>query len=263
MSGLVDSGFEVIDGVVPPPLLEALRHEVVRLVANEPAERLAAHRSLGSLIDVARSALFAELVALPGMLARFAAWGFPHPRFTGGYVFDKPPGSGPTFWHQDWYFWDDPVSARSTPAQVGLLYYLSDTSVSTGCLRLLPTARRARHPLHDLLLQSDKRALRRGDGPPALFASADGELPVPVMAGSAVALDARVLHSAYANLGAVSRPLVTLWYVADEAALSEPTRAAFGSPALPEGWPRERVEPLLMRYAGTATPAATTERGPS
>ena len=131
MSLLAD-GFEVVEGLLPAALLDRLRAEAARLVAGEPPERRTAHRSLGSLIDVARSPLFAELVALPAALARFSAWGYPRPRFTGGYVFDKPAGSGPTFWHQDWYFWDDPVSLSPRPAQVGLLFYLRDTSVENG-----------------------------------------------------------------------------------------------------------------------------------
>ena len=32
------------------------------------------------------------------------------PLFSAGFVVSKPPRSPPTFWHQDWWAWDDPAS---------------------------------------------------------------------------------------------------------------------------------------------------------
>jgi hypothetical protein len=251
-------GFEVLEGALTPAQVEAGRAEVARLAASEPEERREAHRALGSLISIERSPLFLGWAGFSWTKRFFAARGFEAPRFTGGYLFDKPPGCGASFWHQDWYFWDEPESAAEAPPQLGLLFYLSDATVETGCLKVLPRSQHQRLLQHDLLAASDKRALRRGEGPPELFATAAGEVHVPVRAGDAVALDARLLHAANANRGPKPRPLVTFWYVPDEARLSGRIRAAFGNPAAPS----PELEEWMLRYPGSEPPAQTSERGP-
>jgi hypothetical protein len=59
-------------------------------------------------------------------------------RWTSGYFSIKDPFCGPLWWHQDWWCWDHPVTLCQRAAQVALLCYLDDTTVSTGALRVLP-----------------------------------------------------------------------------------------------------------------------------
>ncbi|MBI4815761.1 MAG: phytanoyl-CoA dioxygenase family protein [Deltaproteobacteria bacterium] len=262
---LTRDGFALVPEVLSEEFLRHARDVTNRLALAYSQEDRKTWRSLGTLIDVFRDSFFAELMTFEPALAVLRSIG-EFPRLSGGYVFSKAPADPRAFWHQDWGFWDDPVSDGEFPPQVGLLYYLTDTTRVNGCLRVLPGSHRNRHEIHDELMRLDKRALRRMDDPSVLpFCDLDGEVDVPVRAGDLVVLDARTLHAAHANSSRERRTLVTLWYHPDETILSEPTRAYLGTVAPPGDWPREvceRVSPILLRYSGNSPRATPTERGP-
>ncbi len=248
---LADRGWSVVDGLLEDGERAALRSVVDALLAARTDEERRAHAALGSLVPVWRDPRLAVLFAHPRILAALASCGVRGPRATGGYVFDKPPGAPRTHWHHDWMFWNDDVSARAFPPQVGVMCALTDSTLQSGCLRVLPGSQRRRHALHDALASSDRGALRRGDDPAALpFASFDDETAIPLAAGSAVVLDARLLHAAHANRTAAPRTIVTLWYLVDDDGLDPGTVAAFADVAVPAGWPddvRRRLEPVMPR----------------
>ncbi|MCC7386161.1 MAG: phytanoyl-CoA dioxygenase family protein [Deltaproteobacteria bacterium] len=263
---LLERGFTVFPGVLSEAEVSAFRAIADRLVAAQSEEDRRAHRALGSLISIWRAPELAELITHPGAREIFSALGYPAPCFSGGYLLSKPLGPTPTFWHQDWCFWDDPSSEELDPPQIGLLYYLTPTSAGDGALRCLPGSQRTRHALHDRLEAADLKSLRRVDDPgDALFGSVAGEVAVGVRAGSAIAMDARLLHAAHPNRSARARPLITLWYFPRWERLAEATRAFLGAPEPLEDWPsapRERVRAMMRRYEGGAAPATPTERGP-
>ena len=257
MIDLEPSGYRVLEQRLPTSTLERLKAEVARLVALQGEAHAVENVALGSLINLKASPFFLELLDLK-LLPDSA-------RFTGGYIFNKPPGAPGGYWHQDWYFWKDPMSRERMPPQIGLLFYLADTDAQSGALRVIPSSRFQRHPLHDVLEKADKLSLRKGIGDPALFAFAEAEQTISVSAGSVIAMDARLLHSTHPHRGAQPRPLITLWFITDENNLSPATRSAWGSPVPPEDWPeeaRKKLEPHLMRYAGVEAPAPVDESGP-
>ena len=140
------------------------------------------------------------------------------------------------------------------------MYYLTDTRRENGCLRVIPGSHRRRIPLHDELpaAHTNDTYLANQEGP--LFDIYPEEIDVPVRAGDAVIGDARVLHAAHGNNSQFRRSCLTLWYVPDFAALSEPLQAASSRrqslepPHWWEGDAGRAVEPLISWYNGSAEP---------
>ena len=268
-------GFVVVRDVLDRPMLADLRRRTAALLAALPADHRRRQRATGSLIHIAADPGFARLIAWPKALAALEQAGLGGARFSSGYVISKPADGPPLFWHQDWWGWDHPSSYRGTVQQVFLMYYLTDTDIENGCLRVLPGSHRRRHTMHALLASAhaERLATAADPGDPA-FAAAGDERAVPVAAGDLVIGDARLLHGAYANRSAAERPLITLWYhphfqrqpAAIRARVARilhrdgvDTDPGGGETPFPEGWPaasRARIAPLLADYQGRAAPLA-------
>ncbi len=269
---LADDGYCVIEDALSPDLLEATRTRAQAIVKSIPAEHRAQNRSQGSLILMADHPGFADLIASPKERGIFEGLGFRDPRFSSGYLISKPPHSPALFWHQDWWAWDDPISYRDTIAQVFLFYYLTDTRIENGCLRVVPGSHRRRHRLHDQPPAHDRDLSRVAKPDSSVYHSVDGERPVEVAAGSVVIGDARLLHGTYPNDSNDERTLITLWFHPDVGALPEPIRARIDfifnrrgvdtdpdweDGMTPARWPaaeRAKVAPLLPSYDGTDQP---------
>ena len=258
---LAHDGFTVLHDVIGLDALEHLRRRVESLLEVEPPETLRAHKALGSLISVARDPELVHTIVSPAILATLDDFG--PVRFSGGYVLSKPPDAPPTFWHQDWYFWDDEASYRETPAQIGVLIYLVDTRPENGCLRILPGSHLRLHPMHEVLARSDVVSLRRGDDPHAKeLAVQFGEVSVTTTAGDVVLFDARVLHAAHANNSGMRRTGITLWYFPQYDRLSQSIQALASAHGAFDEWPQWAqlaLEPLRPNYFGTAHAAHCVE----
>jgi hypothetical protein len=259
---LLSGGYCTVERVLDPPMLEELRRVTDRLLAEYPEADAQRFRYQGSNISVAyQHPVFPRLFAWPPALAALATLGFDAPKWWSAFLLSKPPHAPPLYWHQDWWAWGDPCSAAETPAQIFLMYYLTDTCVENGCLRVIPGTHRKRIPLHDALPAAhSERTYEAGLDSP-LFARHPQEVDVPVNAGDVVIGDARLLHSAHANRTGERRSCLTLWYFPAYASLPAPVQAYIAShrPLPPPGypWPEElqRIEPLLPHYSGTAEPA--------
>ena len=185
------------------------------------------------LIDWAmayRYSVLAELIAHPGVLAALGALGFAEPKFGHGRIISKPPQSPPLFWHEDGRFWDDPVSYTWQPIQCFLMYYLTDTDVRNGCLRVIPGSHRKRHALHDETAPMHTDELRTYANPEdAAFQRAEGEIDVPVKAGDVVMGYGRLFHASHANRSDERRTVLTMWYYPHFVDLPERTQATIYS----------------------------------
>ncbi len=267
---LIDHGYCLIPKVLDDDIFGRVRTIAASGLADATPEHRALNRSQGSLVLMADYPAFAELIAYRRTLEVFAGLGFSDPRFSSGYIISKPPGGPPLFWHQDWWGWDDPLSYTDFVAQVFLFYYLTDTSVENGCLRLVPRSHRRRHALHYAPAAHDEALARVTNPEDPIYQSVADEVAVPVRAGDVVIGDARLLHGAHANSGSSERTLLTLWYHPDFSALPAPMQARIYSlfkregndtdPAAPgkltpDNWPavaRDRIAHLLPTYNGTA-----------
>ena len=265
---LRDDGFCVIKGVLDHTMLVRVRSRAAACVAGISAEHRAKWRSEGSLINVGDHPEFADLIAFRPTLDALRGMGMADVRFSSGYVISKPPRGPALFWHQDWWGWDDPISATDHICQIFLFYYLSDTTRENGCLRVIPGSHRRRHPLHDVLQAHSAELARVADPAAAAFRDWPDERAVPVSAGDLVIGDARLLHGTYPNASGHERTLITLWYHPEFAALPAPIQQTVwnihrridtdtdpgGGMTLLE-WPqpaRDRVDALLPRPAPSA-----------
>lgn len=259
---LLAKGFVHFEGVLDLPLLGELRRVTDALLAQQSQEDAERYRYQGSNIAVAyQDPVFARLFALPRALGVLKALGFTSPRWWSGFLLSKPPHAPPLYWHQDWWAWDEPISVNPEPAQVFLMYYLTDTNPQNGCLRVIPGTHYRHNPLHDLLPPAHTRETYDANPHSVIFSQRPDEVDVPVRAGDLLIGDARILHAAHANQTGTHRSLLTLWYFPDYDKLPDSIKAyaARKEPLQPPNWWPEPegglMEPLIPRYAGGAAPA--------
>jgi hypothetical protein len=174
-------------------------------------------------------------------------------RWISGYVSVKEQHSPPLWWHQDWWAWDHPVSLRRDAPQVALLCYLSDTTATSGALRVIPGSHAVSGPLHAILPQahSDESAALPS-GHPALADHAD-QVTLELAAGDAVVTDYRLLHGTHAHRATHRRDCLLLSFTPDWSGLPFDIRAhLIQHPALPGPHETARggVAELLPTYRG-------------
>lgn len=231
---LCNRGFCVFENVLTPAMVAELKSVTDALLDAVPAADREKFRYQGSNIAVALdNPVLAKLVTWPASLQALARLGFPVPKYWSGYIISKPPHAPPLYWHQDWAFWDDPISAEPEPAQLFLMYYLVDTRRENGCLRAIPESHRRRLPFHDQLPPAHTEATYEANPNSISFATHPDEVDVPVHAGDLLVGDARLLHAAHANHTNERRTLLTLWYFPRWDKLSNPLKAGITRTALP------------------------------
>lgn len=121
-------------------------------------------------------------------------------RFTSAYLSLKDPGSGPLWWHQDWWCWNHPVTWRAAAPQVALLLYLDDTTAASGAVRVIPGSHRASTDLHAVLPRVHAAPHAPAPDHPAL-ADRPEQVTIEARAGDAVVLDYRLLHGTHPHHG--------------------------------------------------------------
>ncbi len=256
---LIEDGYCLCEEILSSEMLERVRASSTSLIEAQSADHFEEQKSTGSMISVYDDSFFAELVAYPPALHALASLGYPRPRWSSGYVISKPPESPALFWHQDWWGWNDPISYTDVPQQLFLMYYLVDTTVHNGCLRVLKGTHRKRHAMHDLVPEAHNDAIRRATDPDhPVYQALPDDIPIPVTAGDLVIGDARLLHGAYANQSDQHRTVITLWYHPEFDSAPEQIRAHLGrKQSVVAQWPEEAqrlVQPLVPTYSGDLEP---------
>jgi hypothetical protein len=260
---LLANGFCTFENVVEDPMLDELRRVTDRLLAEADQQELQRYRYQGSNISMQwPDPIFADLVSYGPSLLAMAELGFDQPKFWSGYILSKAPRAPALYWHQDWPYWGEPVSADDEPPQVFCMYYLTDTSPTNGCLRVIPGTHRRRIDLHDRLPEAhtDDSYYAEADSP--LFEEHSDAVDVTVKAGDLVIGDSRVLHAAHANQTDERRTCLTLWYLPRLDVLGEAIWAANTKgrslelpPTLTDAQ-RRALEPVMLPpYEGDAEPA--------
>ena len=255
---ITQDGYCVIEDVLDADMLEQLRKVSDEMIAQQDAAHLENFASQGCIIAFHKEPFMGRLVAYPRALEVFAGLGFDEPKWLSGFVISKPPGGPPLRWHQDGFWWNQPVSYTKRAQQWFLMYYLVDTTRHNGCLRVLPGSHLKRHALHAYIpeYENNMDKFNRVEDPDhPLFQPADGEVEVPVKAGDLVIGDARLFHSAHRNQSDAWRTVLTLWYWPDFNAMPEETRALIGrdrSETAP--WSPHCPDQLIARYEGHLEP---------
>jgi hypothetical protein len=253
---LRQDGFVTFPNILDAPMLERLRATTQRLIDTQPASVRQHVRYQGTNIDIwFQDPALTDIVCWPRSLDTLRQLGFSRPKYWSGYIISKPPGGPPLYWHQDWPFWSDPISASPQSAQLFLMYYLVDTRRENGCLRVIPESHRRRVELHDLLPPAHESETYGADLSHPMFRADPLEIDVPVKAGDLVIGDARVLHAAHPNRSDGWRTVMTLWYYPSFDEMPPAIRRAVtrGDRSLPAGLSdrqRRRIEPLRPVYDG-------------
>lgn len=253
---LCENGFCVFEDILSVELLAELRKVSDALVDAMTDDERTRLRYQGSSIPLKfETPAFRKLITWEKSLDALKSMGFDAPKFWSGYILSKNPGAPALYWHQDWPWWDEPISAQAEPTQIFLMYYLTDTTRENGCLRVIPGTHYRRIAFHDELPAAHSDATYTADENSILFARHPDEVEVRVNAGDMVIGDARVLHAAYANRTAERRTCLTLWYYPRYDAMPESLKASVRCQPIPPSLPedeRKALEAVFPVYEGNA-----------
>lgn len=209
VAACVRDGFAVIDGLVGPVELPALRREAADVLAEQRPSTC--ERENNRLVALRwNDRLVTRLLTPPRLDAIARASGGDDLRWISGYVSSKDPGMGPLWWQQDWWCWQHPVSRQPRPTQAAVLVYLIDMHQDNGALRVLPGSHHQRTALHDSLPGSVDRGSADLPSNHPVIRDHPGQVTVAVHAGDAVLLDYRLLHGTHANHSRHRRDAVLL-----------------------------------------------------
>ena len=150
-------------------------------------------------------------------------------------IISKPAGAPALYWHQDWARWDDPISRSPWPQQVFLNWYLTNTSVANGCLRVIPGSHRRRIDLHDHLVPPhESGGYDVEETNEWMFYDHPDAVDVPISAGQLLIADARMLHGTHPNVSPERRTVLLGWFHRR-------------SNDVPQGWDGETPRGILER----------------
>lgn len=128
-------------------------------------------------------------------------------------VLSKEPYGPALYWHQDWMRWNDPLSCSPWPQTIFLSYYLEETKIENGCLKLIPGTHLKRIALHEQMVTAHEQGARFiEEDHPIMFSDHPDQVDVCSAPGDLVLADARVLHAAYKNQTGERRNLLLLWH---------------------------------------------------
>ena len=211
---MLRDGYCVIPDILPEEFLEELRRESDRL--NDTLEHHPDTKYQGTHLGISfeDSPPYRKLGAWQPTRAALEELGFGD--FKHGdrlLVLTKEPHAPALYWHQDWGRWNDPLSLTPWPQTIFVSYYLEDTSVENGCLKVIPGTHLQRIPLHDQLVTAHEQGARFiEEDHPIMFSDHPDQVDVTSKAGALVLADGRVLHAAYRNQTDQRRDLLLIWH---------------------------------------------------
>jgi len=261
---LTEEGYCLIDGILDEPILSDLKLATARIIEEED-EYTKSNKNFGGLIIDCpfRDPSFARLLAWQPTLDLLSVMGFDDVRWIGNlFLINKPPFSPRLYWHQDWLWWDEPVSSEPRPMQVFLSYYLEETTIENGCFRVIPRSHLRRNVLHDKIPIAHDTKI--GNLPPAhpVFEDVPDAVNVPTKEGSIVMGDARLLHSANANNTPKHRPLLLGWFLFNYALYPPSIKEAYAKSyksKISQWWEGNIGDPLKLLAVDDPTGCTATE----
>ena len=191
--------------------------------------------------------IMVKLLTWPKTLETLKDMGFLNPKLHNFYVSTKPPKAEALPWHSDLFY----EYEKEAPAELFLIYYLTDTIPENGCLRVVPGSHKWSHKKRHA--QAENANIR------------DDEVDVPVKAGDLFIGDRRIMHATHANNTSEWRTCLTIAYVPLFDQLDEPIKALIVSNrCLPaKGWWNQdsdidpKLQKILPIYNGNAEPIST------
>ena len=209
---LKHDGFFILEDVASADMIEKTRACAAQAISSLSEDDLAGARSPGSLINSDNYPGLADLIGNPRALTELREIGLEDIGFWKAVIISKPPGGPLLYWHQDCIMWHDPRAYTDLPPMIFLMYYLEDTGVENGCIRVLPGTHRRRHPLHVMGMAHtyDINSVENAADP--RFLDYPGEQDVPMRAGDVLVGDARMFHATHENRSGDPRTVITIWF---------------------------------------------------
>lgn len=102
---LEKDGFCIFSNVFSQRFLQQLTQHAKALIQKQTEMEKNRLLSLGSLISLWQDPFFSKLIQHSPIIQALQSVGAKEIRYSNGYLLAKPPGSAPTFWHQDWWGW--------------------------------------------------------------------------------------------------------------------------------------------------------------
>lgn len=211
-----NDGYLVLRDAVNSSLINDLQktsNNIIKRIKGDPRHN---HGNLGVIQDInfSEDAYFSLITnEIIGFL--FKKIGISDYKYWCGYLISKELGCNPTYWHQDWVFWDNDCSYKSEPYHVNLMFYLSPTNADNGGLRILPRSHKEMTPTHRVIGEghAGSEPWTKPEEKPELFMHAHGEVTAEVQPGDVLIMDARTLHATHKNTKDASRLLVILEFL--------------------------------------------------
>jgi Phytanoyl-CoA dioxygenase (PhyH) len=246
-------GYAIIRKFLPERLLNSLR--AAKMLGSRSSER----PHFGTVTGIEQSEDFASIILFDQQYKLLEEMGFSNSRFFTGYLISKSPGAPRLHWHQDWWGWSNPISYNRSAPAVYLMYYLTDTDQSNGCLRVLPGSHARRNELHALLGDRPTHPAEPLTESDVSLSTRPDEVEISVSAGDLIVRDGRLLHASHANLSAQDRDLLVLSFVPAWPNLPEELKCAFERKRqkIERFWSPSQAAPVLERatvYHGSASP---------
>ena len=233
---VIRDGYCVVDDILTEDFLEELHEESERLIEGHDPPDDVIYQGQHVNVRGEDNAIIQKLLEWEPSRQALGELGFGDFKTSGGIIIlTKEPEGPPLYWHQDWMQWEDPISCSPWPQIMFLSYYLTDTSLENGCLKVIPGTHHRRIPLHDQLVPAHEQGARFiEEDHPIMFSDHPDEVDVCVKAGALVLADARVLHSTRRNYTDQRRTLILAWHRRD-------------TTDVPDYWDREIPEVVAHR----------------
>ena len=242
---LLEEGFCIVDGALPEDKLDALRSwsdEWLRTTKHSPKWKYQGSDILVSGVrniskrnpERPKDPMVDFLIEQPKAI--LSNLGLDDFRSGGTFqIISKPAGAPALYWHQDWARWDDPISMSPWPQQVFLNWYLTDTQVGNGCLRVIPGSHLRRTDLHDNLVPPhESGGYDIEETNEWMFYNHPEAVDVPISVGQLLIADARLLHGTHPNASTERRTVLLGWFYRR-------------SNDVPRGWDGEVPREILER----------------
>lgn len=211
---MLRDGYCVIDDILTEDFLQELQDESERVIKDHKPHPDFKYQ--GQHVDLKGSdnEIIQRLLEWKPSRNALEQMGFGDFKSVGAVIIlTKDPGEPALYWHQDWMRWNDPITCAPWPQTIFLNYYLQDTTIENGCLKVIPGTHHKRIALHDQMVPAHEQGARFIDEDhPVMFGDHPDQVDVCVSAGSLVLGDARVLHAARRNQTSQRRTLILAWH---------------------------------------------------
>lgn len=245
VSELKEKGYCVVPNILSHGLLDALRQRFSERNLNQTSKENFGDSGAFVVADY-HDSVMVKLLTWPKTLETLRAMDFPDPKLHNFYVSTKPPKAEALPWHSDLFY----KYEKEAPAELFLIYYLSDTTPKNGCLRVVPGSHKWSHEKRHA---QPENADMRSD-----------EVSLPVKAGDLFIGDRRIMHATHANNSEEWRTCLTIAYAPLFDRLDESVQALIVSNrCLPtkDWWKHKNdIDPHLVKilptYSGMAAPVS-------